>query len=173
LPSRLLRARQKACAQSFADWELVIISDDGQDYAEILAAQGIVDARILHVSSGAIGSGCALPRNTGLASARGRYIAALDADDAFLPNRLEVVLPLAEQHGYVISSFEQRLHESGALVATNQGILGERFIAAQEFPFMNCYASSLMMFDRQEVRLDVLAELASARGYMRPVKILG
>lgn len=52
-----------------------MVSDDGRDYAPLLAAAAIEDPRIRHCSSGAAQN----TRNAGLALAQGRFVAPLDA----------------------------------------------------------------------------------------------
>ncbi|UXN74352.1 glycosyltransferase [Devosia sp. A8/3-2] len=44
-------------AQSYPHWQLLIVSDDGVDYAEFLARLGIADPRIVQLSSGSVGAG--------------------------------------------------------------------------------------------------------------------
>jgi glycosyltransferase involved in cell wall biosynthesis len=95
----LVRAVRSALAQSWTDLEVIVVSDDGFDYRSILIEAGINDGRLRFVSTGRIGSGCHNARNMGLASARGDFIAALDADDVHLPQRLSVLLPLAKADG--------------------------------------------------------------------------
>ncbi|HJU19621.1 MAG TPA: glycosyltransferase family A protein [Stellaceae bacterium] len=89
-------------AQSYPCWEAVIVADDGQDYAALLAGIGLVDPRLRFVSTGAVRSGCHNARNVGLAAARGEIIAQLDADDLYDPCRLAALAPLAAAHGAVV-----------------------------------------------------------------------
>jgi glycosyltransferase involved in cell wall biosynthesis len=88
-----------ALAQTRPDFEVVIASDDGVDYARLLRDSGLDDPRVRCVSTGGIGTGVAHARNTALDAARGRVIATLDADDLLEPTALEVLVPLALQHG--------------------------------------------------------------------------
>jgi len=93
------RAVECALGQTCPPFEVVIASDDGTDYAELLRGQGLADARIRCVSTGGVGTGPANARNTALAAAGGRIVATLDADDLFDPRALEVLAPLALRHG--------------------------------------------------------------------------
>jgi glycosyltransferase involved in cell wall biosynthesis len=93
------RAVQSVLGQTRPPSEIVIASDDGVDYAEVLRAGGLSDPRIRCVSTGGIGTGPAHARNTALDDARGPIIATLDADDLLAPRALEVLAPLAAGHG--------------------------------------------------------------------------
>ncbi len=96
------RAVASLLAQTDRCWEAIIVADDAQDYATILADIGITDSRLRFVSTGAIRSGCHNARNVGLAAARGEIIAQLDADDRYDARRLEALAPLAATHGAVV-----------------------------------------------------------------------
>jgi succinoglycan biosynthesis protein ExoO len=89
-------------AQTYPLWEAVIVADDENDYASILARAGIIDPRLRFVSTGAVRSGCHNARNVGLLAAQGEIIAPLDADDLYDPRRLEILAPLAAAHGAVV-----------------------------------------------------------------------
>jgi glycosyltransferase involved in cell wall biosynthesis len=91
----LSRTVRSALAQTHSDLEIIVVADDATDYAALLRTGGIADARLRFVSTGQIGSGCHNARNVGLAIARGDFIAALDADDVYLPNRLATLVPPA------------------------------------------------------------------------------
>ena len=95
----LPRALRSVVAQSHQDWEAIIVSDDGGDYAALLRQHGLRDERLRVVTTGRVRSGCHNARNVGLATACGDFIAALDADDVFLPERLDRLLPAAQAGG--------------------------------------------------------------------------
>ena len=95
----IARAIRSVLDQSINDWEAIVVADDQIDYAAILRRSGIEDRRLRFLSTGRLGSGCHHARNVGLASVCGDFIATLDADDLFLPTRLETLLPLATKDG--------------------------------------------------------------------------
>jgi glycosyltransferase involved in cell wall biosynthesis len=77
-------------AQSYADFECIIV-DDGSSDAELLRAvvEGFGDTRFRYVWQENGGGGAA--RNAGIAAARGDYVAFLDSDDLFLPDKLSIL----------------------------------------------------------------------------------
>jgi GT2 family glycosyltransferase len=86
----LPEAVESVFAQCYANWELIIVDDgssDGTtDYLQALAGRD-------HRVSGIFHPHCANParlRNIGVAGARGDYIAFLDSDDLWLPDKLTV-----------------------------------------------------------------------------------
>ena len=85
----LAEAIDSALAQTFMDFELLIVDDGSQDdSAEIIRAYLERDNRIRFIKlERNAGQGPAL--NAGLAVARGRFITTMDCDDVSLPQRLE------------------------------------------------------------------------------------
>lgn len=88
------RAIDSVLAQTFQDFELIVVNDGStDDTARVLAGYG--DA--LKVITQANG-GLSQARNTGIGAARGRYVAFLDADDGWLPEKLARQVALMEAH---------------------------------------------------------------------------
>lgn len=79
-------------AQTFSDWELIVVNDGSKDETGAIAEQfAAADKRIqvLHqANSGAPGRA----RNAALAVAKGQFIAFLDADDLYSSERLEILV---------------------------------------------------------------------------------
>ena len=74
--------------QSFEDFEIVVV-DDGSNDAPALGKklERFEDSRIRTIRQS--NAGAAAARNTGIAEARGEFVAFLDSDDAFLPGKLD------------------------------------------------------------------------------------
>ena len=83
-------------AQTFENWELVLVNDGSQDDTGEKVKPYLVDPRIKYLSQQ--NQGIAGARNTGVAAARGEWLCLLDHDDHWLPNKLEKQLQFAEQH---------------------------------------------------------------------------
>lgn len=81
----IAEALASVLAQTFADFECIVVDDGSRDRGpEIARATG--DARVRVVSQQ--NRGLAGARNTGIREARGEYVAFLDADDRWAPEKL-------------------------------------------------------------------------------------
>lgn len=84
----LSAAIESVRAQTLADWEMILVDDGSSDQSvEIAAAAAAEDTRIRLIRSN--GRGAAAARNTGLSVGCGRFIAFLDGDDVFEPEKFE------------------------------------------------------------------------------------
>jgi glycosyltransferase involved in cell wall biosynthesis len=81
--------------QTVEDLEVIVVDDGSQDRTVEVVRQ-LDDPRITVLEQANRGPSSA--RNKGLAAARGRYVALLDADDLWLPDKLERQLGWLEQH---------------------------------------------------------------------------
>lgn len=85
--------------QTFRDLELVVVDDAStDDTAGIVEGIAAADPRLRLIRRERSG-GPAAARNTGIATGAGRYLAFCDADDLWLPEKLERQLALAEASG--------------------------------------------------------------------------
>lgn len=86
-------------SQTFCDWRLYIVDDASTDDTANVVAD-INDVRIEYILLNDNG-GVANARNVGIQSAKGKYIAFLDSDDLWEPNKLKKQISLLEQ-GYAV-----------------------------------------------------------------------
>ena len=112
----IARAVASLAAQTWPDWEAVVVADDGADYAAVLARAGLADRRLRFVSTGGVRTSCHHARNVGLAAVTGDIVGHLDADDVFAPERLAVLAPLAERHGAAVDNTAVVADDTGALL---------------------------------------------------------
>jgi len=89
-------AIQSVLAQTFTDYELVIVDDGSKDdSAEIAtkAINGCKNCRLLHQEN----TGVSMARNNGVAASHGDYLCFLDADDWWEPAFLEEMSKFIEE----------------------------------------------------------------------------
>lgn len=88
--------------QTYPDWELIITDDGSEDNTcSIVKRFTENDSRIKLVQS-PVNLGAAHARNTALSKATGRYIAYLDADDLWCPDKLLKQLDYMRENGYAM-----------------------------------------------------------------------
>lgn len=83
--------------QTYPWFEIIVVDDASQDKTAAVV-ESIKDGRI-HLIRHHSNKGAGAARNTAIEAAKGRWIALLDADDAFAPQRLERFVELAESYG--------------------------------------------------------------------------
>lgn len=97
----LSEAIESVRAQTFRDWELVLVDDGSRDGSAAIARDYAErePERIHYLDHpGHVNLGSSASRNRGAAEARGEWIAFLDADDVWLPAKLERQLALVARH---------------------------------------------------------------------------
>lgn len=93
-------------AQTYPNWEMLIVDDCSSDNTkEIVEQYSSKDPRIKYQCLDK-NSGAAIARNTALRMAKGRWIAFLDSDDLWLPEKLEKHLKFMVDNGYAFSYHE-------------------------------------------------------------------
>jgi teichuronic acid biosynthesis glycosyltransferase TuaG len=94
--------------QTMSDWEHILIDDGSNDGSlEMMQLAAAADPRLRVLrTSGRMGPGKA--RNLGLACARGDYVAFLDADDLWLPQKLERCVAWVQANDYAFIYHDYR-----------------------------------------------------------------
>jgi teichuronic acid biosynthesis glycosyltransferase TuaG len=96
-------------SQTFKDWEMVITDDLSKDNsAEIIEKYAATDDRIKLIKL-TKNVGAAEARNIGLRAAKGRYIAFLDSDDKWDPEKLEETASIYEEKDVAFSYTDYRV----------------------------------------------------------------
>ncbi|CAM4074741.1 glycosyltransferase family 2 protein [Gillisia hiemivivida] len=110
---------QSVLHQFHSNWELLIIDDASEDNTvEIIEKFASSDPRI-QLFQNKTNKGTGISRNIGIKAAQGSYIAFLDADDLWLPKKLEAQLDFMKRRDlemtyssyYLINESGQELHK--------------------------------------------------------------
>ncbi|MCW6676338.1 glycosyltransferase family 2 protein [Aerococcaceae bacterium NML180378] len=135
--------------QTYTNWELILVNDCTPDQSAAVIEPFLVDERIrlLHLETN---SGAAVARNTGLAVAKGRYIAFIDSDDCWAPEKLATQLAFMQQQqvSFTYTNF--------AIVAEDGQMLKERVNLPSKLDYHGllkntAIACSTVMIDRKQV----------------------
>jgi len=97
----IARSIRSAQTQTLQPLEILVIDDGSQDNTAQAAANCGELVRVIRQTNG----GPAAARNTGAREARGEWLAFLDSDDAWLPNKLECQASLAEDSITLIHTY--------------------------------------------------------------------
>lgn len=126
----LKNAIESVLTQTYTDFEYIIVDDNPPDSEDRKLTQdvisGFTDPRIFYVKNeknlGGAGS-----RNVAIEMAKGEYIAFLDDDDMYLPDRLKVQVEAMEKNGWEVSVMDGAtfLYETGAPVSERHQHLWE------------------------------------------------
>ena len=87
--------------QTYKDFEMIIIDDHSTDHSAKIV-NSYTDSRIKLISLDK-NTGAGIARNKGLEIAKGQYIAFLDADDIWLPHKLEKQIGFMKTKGIAFS----------------------------------------------------------------------
>jgi glycosyltransferase involved in cell wall biosynthesis len=103
----IIASVESIIAQTYTNWELIIVNDGSTDETiEIVERYTMNESRIVLINF-STNKGVSTARNIGLKSAKGAFIAFCDADDIWLPSKLEIQLPLLSKYAIVCSNYLQ------------------------------------------------------------------
>lgn len=150
-------------AQTYSNWELIIVDDCSTDNTDAIVAKFLSDKRIRYYKN-PYNSGAAQSRNRALREAKGRYIAFLDSDDLWLPEKLEKQIRFMQKNGFYFTySCYEEIDEKNKLLGIK--VSGPKVIT--EFGMYNfCYPGCLtVIYDAQKIGLIQIADIKKNNDY--------
>jgi teichuronic acid biosynthesis glycosyltransferase TuaG len=140
---------ESVLAQTFRDFELIVVDDASvDDGPQIVASCCDTDKRIRLLRCSKNG-GAGVARNVGLSNALGRYIAFLDADDKWLPKKLDIQLNQMIERNIAFSCSWYRIED------LNGNCMGVRRAASvikyKDLLIENVIGCLTVIFDRQKL----------------------
>lgn len=101
-------AIESVLKQTYRNWELIIVNDCSIDATEQIVKKYQEQDERIKFHSLTENQGVANARNTAIQNARGRYLAFLDSDDMWLPEKLEKQIGFMKINNYVFTYHQYR-----------------------------------------------------------------
>lgn len=156
-------------AQTYPNWEMIIVDDCSTDDTDAVVGS-FTDPRIRYLKNEK-NSGAAVSRNRALREAKGKWIAFLDSDDLWEPEKLEKQISFMERNGYYFSYTRYReIDDDGVSLGTMW--TGPKKIGKLKMYSFNYMGCLTVMYDREYVGLIQIADLKKRNDYALWVKVV-
>ncbi len=147
-------------AQTRTDWELILVDDCSGD-GSVACMEGYLaqleeqEQRRIRLIKKEKNEGAARARNTGIDEAKGRFIAFLDADDVWLPDKLEkeMVFMRKKQAAFVFTAYEYGDEEAkgtGKIVAVPEQLTYRKALSR------TVIFTSTVLFDSEKIARELM-----------------
>ena len=155
--------------QTYKNWEMIIVDDCSNDNTDNIVAN-FNDSRIKYIKNNK-NSGAAVSRNRALKEAKGKWIAFLDSDDLWMPNKLEKQINFMKNNGYSFSYSRYReIDENGNDL--NVEICGPKKITKRVM-YNYCWPGCLtVMYDSEKVGIIQIEDIKKNNDYAMWLQII-
>ncbi len=155
-------AIQSVINQTYKKWELIIVDDCSTDDTEKVVAS-FNDERIKFFLNKK-NSGAALTRNKAMREAQGEWIAFLDSDDLWTPNKLEHQIEFMKKNGYCLSFTEyEKIDENSK--ALNVYVSGPECVNKRKIYNYDYIGQLTMMYNAKEFGLIQIKDIKKNNDY--------
>ena len=156
-------------AQTYIFWELIIVDDCSTDNTDEIIGEYLGDNRIKYFKN-KNNSGAAVSRNRALREAKGRWIAFLDSDDLWQPEKLEKQVRFMEENGCHFSytnysEIDEEGKRNGVMVTGPKRITRSGFL---NYCWPGCLT---VMYDAKVVGLIQIADIKKNNDYAMWLKV--
>lgn len=153
---------QSVLNQTYQNWEMIIVDDCSTDNTDEVVA-GFADSRIRYLKNES-NSGAAFSRNRALQEAKGKWVAFLDSDDLWEPEKLSRQISFMEENGYCFSFTEYvEMDDDGNL--TGNYWTGPDKVSKFTLYLFNYMGCLTVMYDREYMGLLQIANLKQRNDY--------
>ena len=165
----ILETINSVLAQTYQNWELIIVDDCSTDDTDDVVKPFLVDERIKYFKN-EVNSGAAISRNRALREATGKWIAFLDSDDLWVPDKLEKQVAFMEDNGYHFS------YANYCEIGENSNLLGVTVTGPKKISkrgmFNYCWPGCLtVMYDRDYIGLVQIKDIKKNNDYAIWLKV--
>lgn len=154
--------------QTYTNWELLIVDDCSTDDTDKVLAD-LSDDRI-RIYKNEVNSGAAVSRNKALREAKGKWIAFLDSDDLWKPEKLEKQLAFMKKNNYSFSYTDyEEINAEGVKIGVH--VTGPKRITKTGM-FNYCWPGCLtVMYDAEKIGLIQIKNIKKNNDYAMWLKI--
>jgi len=154
---------ESVLAQSYPVWELIIVDDCSTDNTDDVVNQFLADERIRYIKNDT-NSGAAVSRNRALREAKGKWIAFLDSDDLWEPDKLQKQISFMRDNDYHFS-YTNYIEIDEESKANGKSVTGPKRISKHgmyNYCWMGCLT---VMYDADTVGLIQIADIKKNNDY--------
>lgn len=160
---------ESVLAQSYSNWELIIVDDCSTDNTDYVVASFLTDERIRYIKNEHNG-GAAVSRNRALREAKGKWIAFLDSDDLWEPDKLQKQISFMKNNGYHFT-YTNYIEIDEQSKANGKSVTGPKRITKHgmyNYCWMGCLT---VMYDADAVGLIQIADIKKNNDYAMWLKV--
>lgn len=157
-------------AQTYRNWEMIIMDDCSTDNSCSAIIPFVENDSRIRLMRNEMNSGAALSRNRALREAKGHWIAFLDSDDLWMPNKLERQLDFMVNNGYKFCytnycEIDGNSEETGIFIS---GPKRANWLSVYAFCWPGCLT---VIYDRDTVGLVQIADIKKNNDYAMWLKV--
>lgn len=155
--------------QTYTNWELIIVDDCSTDNTDEVAKPFLSDERIKYIKNEK-NSGAAISRNRALCEAKGKWIAFLDSDDLWLPEKLEKQIAFMEKNDYRFS-YTNYIEIDETANPNGRSVTGPKKVTRHgmyNYCWMGCLT---VMYNAETVGLIQIADIKKNNDYAMWLKV--
>lgn len=160
---------ESVLAQTYTDWELIIVDDCSTDNTDEVVESFLPYNRIKYIKNEK-NSGAAVSRNRALCEAKGKWIAFLDSDDVWLPEKLEKQIAFMEKNDYHFS-YTNYIEIDEFSIPNGRVITGPKKVTRHgmyNYCWMGCLT---VMYDAETIGLIQIADIKKNNDYAMWLKV--
>jgi glycosyltransferase involved in cell wall biosynthesis len=156
--------------QTYTNWEMIIVDDCSTDESETIIKSFLIEDNRIKFIRNEKNSGAAISRNYALREAKGKWIAFLDSDDLWTPDKLEKQLKFMVENGYKFSytkyiEIDEFGKEKGICIS------GPKHITRRGM-YNFCWPGCLtVMYNRDAIGLIQIADIKKNNDYAMWLKV--
>lgn len=154
---------ESVLAQTYSNWELIIVDDCSTDDTDAVVCPYLADDRIRYIKNEK-NSGAAISRNRALREAKGKWVAFLDSDDLWFPEKLEKQISFMKNKGYHFS-YTNYIEMNEDSAPNGRRITGPKKITKHGM-YNYCWPGCLtVMYDVETIGLIQIADIKKNNDY--------